>query len=83
LAPGESPRRKLITYVKDRPGHDRRYAMDSTKIEQELGWKAQYSLETGLRETVLWYLKNMAWVQAIRKQAQFMDWIDKNYTERK
>jgi len=83
LSPSAMPRRDLITFVKDRPGHDRRYAMDSTKIETELGWKAQYTLETGLRDTVLWYLKNMTWVQAIRQQAHFMEWIDKNYTERR
>lgn len=55
----------LITYVKDRPGHDVRYAIDASKIERELGWKPQETFETGLRKTVQWYLDNHAWWQAI------------------
>jgi dTDP-glucose 4,6-dehydratase len=54
--------RKLITFVKDRPGHDRRYAIDATKMKQELGWKPAYTFERGIRETVEWYLANQAWV---------------------
>jgi len=58
--PGES--RELITYVKDRPGHDRRYAIDAAKIRTELGWEPSYTFETGIRETIDWYLANQEWV---------------------
>jgi dTDP-glucose 4,6-dehydratase len=58
-------RRRLITFVPDRPGHDRRYAIDATKIEQELGWHATETFETGLEKTVRWYLDNRSWWQAI------------------
>ncbi len=51
----------LIRYVKDRPGHDRRYAIDSSKIQKELGWKPIYSFEDGMRKTIQWYLKNKEW----------------------
>jgi dTDP-glucose 4,6-dehydratase len=57
--------RKLITFVKDRPGHDRRYAIDASKIQRELGWTPAYTFERGIRETVDWYLKNQAWVQTV------------------
>jgi dTDP-glucose 4,6-dehydratase len=57
--------RKLISFVKDRPGHDRRYAIDATKMKQELGWKPAYTFENGIRETVQWYLKNQEWVQTV------------------
>jgi dTDP-glucose 4,6-dehydratase len=57
--------RKLITFVKDRPGHDRRYAIDAGKIKQELGWKPAYTFEKGIRETVEWYLQNQDWVQTV------------------
>jgi dTDP-glucose 4,6-dehydratase len=60
---GES--RKLITFVKDRPGHDRRYAIDATKMKQELGWKPAYTFECGIRETVEWYLENQGWVRSV------------------
>ena len=59
--------RKLIHFVKDRPGHDRRYAIDTSKIERELGWKPAHDFERGLRETVQWYLDNQAWVRAVKK----------------
>ncbi len=59
--------RKLITFVKDRPGHDRRYAIDASKIEQQLGWKPGYTFERGIRETVQWYLQNQAWVNTVKK----------------
>jgi dTDP-glucose 4,6-dehydratase len=64
---GES--RKLITFVKDRPGHDRRYAIDATKIKNELGWVPAHTFETGIRETVQWYLQNQAWVNEVKKKA--------------
>jgi dTDP-glucose 4,6-dehydratase len=57
----------LVTHVKDRPGHDRRYAIDPSRIETELGWRAQESFETGLRKTVRWYLDNRAWWTPIRE----------------
>ena len=66
LVPGDTSRRELITYVKDRPGHDLRYAMDITKISTELGWRPQESFETGLRKTVQWYLTNREWWTKIR-----------------
>ncbi|HTI68900.1 MAG TPA: dTDP-glucose 4,6-dehydratase [Candidatus Limnocylindria bacterium] len=58
--------RRLIAYVKDRPGHDRRYAIDASKIERELGWRPAHTFETGIRETVLWYLENQAWITQVK-----------------
>jgi dTDP-glucose 4,6-dehydratase len=74
-------RRKLLTFVKDRPGHDRRYAIDASKIERELGWHPAEGFESGLRKTVRWYLDNPAWIESVRTGA-YLDWIRKNYTER-
>jgi len=74
-------RRTLITYVKDRPGHDRRYAIDATKIQQELGWQPAERFESGLRQTVRWYLDNLAWVENVRTGA-YLQWIEQNYGER-
>ena len=62
-------RRELIAFVHDRPGHDLRYAIDSSKIERELGWRARATFETGLRKTVQWYLANRPWWEAIRSGA--------------
>ena len=59
--------RQLITFVKDRPGHDRRYAIDASKIERELGWTPAHTFERGIRETVRWYLDNQEWVKAVLK----------------
>ncbi|MEH6409105.1 MAG: dTDP-glucose 4,6-dehydratase [Hyphomonas sp.] len=67
LRPTATPRRDLITFVADRPGHDQRYAIDATKLETELGWQAQETFETGLRKTVSWYLDNPNWWQPLRK----------------
>ena len=74
-------RRSLITYVKDRPGHDRRYAIDATKIGQELGWAPLVSFEAGIRSTVEWYLANMEWVQDVRSGA-YHRWLELNYKGR-
>jgi dTDP-glucose 4,6-dehydratase len=59
-------RRELITFVKDRPGHDRRYAIDSTKIQRELGWHPSESFETGLNKTIRWYLDNRVWIDHVK-----------------
>ena len=75
------PHQQWITYVTDRPGHDRRYAIDARKIEAELGWKAAESFETGLRKTVRWYLANTAWVADVTSGA-YQQWMTKNYAER-
>lgn len=74
--------RKLIQFVKDRPGHDRRYAMDSGKIQRDLGWCPLFPLADGLRSTVEWYLSNPDWVVSIRKQQEYQAWLSKNYTDR-
>ena len=66
FAPAEKPRRELIAFVADRPGHDARYAMDISKISAELGWRPRETFETGLRKTVRWYLDNRPWWEAIR-----------------
>lgn len=66
LRPGATPRRSLITFVKDRPGHDRRYAIDPTKIETELGWRSHETFATGLEKTIQWYLANEAWWRPLR-----------------
>ncbi len=68
-----------IAFVKDRPGHDRRYAIDATKISKELGWKPMESFETGLRKTIGWYLENQAWVDHVR-DGSYRDWINRNYS---
>jgi dTDP-glucose 4,6-dehydratase len=73
--------RSQITYVKDRPGHDRRYAIDCSKLKSELGWKQSVTFEDGLRKTVRWYLDNPAWVDHVRS-GEYRNWIEKNYTRR-
>jgi dTDP-glucose 4,6-dehydratase len=77
-----TPHSSLITFVADRPGHDRRYAMDSSKIRRELGWKPQETLESGLRRTVDWYLDHMQRVRAIRESPYFQQWLKHNYADR-
>jgi dTDP-glucose 4,6-dehydratase len=69
-----------ITYVKDRPGHDRRYAIDACKIERDLGWKPQETFETGIRKTVQWYLSNQDWVESVTSGA-YRQWVGKQYGE--
>lgn len=75
------PHRQLVKYVTDRPGHDRRYAIDARKLESELGWRAQESFETGLRKTVEWYLANAAWVEGVTSGA-YQQWMKDNYAGR-
>lgn len=70
-----------ITFVADRPGHDRRYAIDATKIHRELGWKPAETFETGIRKTVQWYLENQAWVADVQS-GSYMDWVARNYENR-
>lgn len=74
-------RRSLITYVADRPGHDRRYAIDASKIMHELNWKPAEQFEGGLRKTVSWYLENSEWINGVRTGA-YRDWLTKNYAGR-
>ncbi len=66
LQPGDLPCRELIRFIKDRPGHDRRYAIDSGKIRRQLGWKPEYNFRTGIKHTVQWYLENRDWCQRVR-----------------
>ncbi|NWA62514.1 dTDP-glucose 4,6-dehydratase [Pantoea sp. B9002] len=81
LRPKETSYAQQITYVADRPGHDRRYAIDASKIERDLGWKPQESFETGLRKTVQWYLDNQQWVEHVKSGA-YQNWIEQNYEKR-
>ena len=71
--------RELITYVKDRPGHDRRYAIDATKIETELDWRSAETFETGIRKTLEWYLDNQNWVEQVVSGDYHRQWIESQY----
>ena len=75
---GIGPRRDLIAFVTDRPGHDRRYAIDATKLKQELGWVPAESFETGIRKTIAWYLDNLQWVQRVQS-GEYQIWIKQHY----
>ncbi|MBB5342207.1 dTDP-glucose 4,6-dehydratase [Tunturibacter empetritectus] len=75
------PHLQLVKYVTDRPGHDRRYAIDARKLEGELGWRAQESFETGLRKTVKWYLENASWMENVTSGA-YQQWVVQNYSGR-
>jgi dTDP-glucose 4,6-dehydratase len=81
LHPSGAPHSSLITYVKDRPGHDRRYAIDCRKIQRELGWSPRESFATGIRKTVEWYLDNPEWVEKIVSGA-YREWVTDNYAAR-
>jgi dTDP-glucose 4,6-dehydratase len=74
----EGPYQRLVTYVKDRPGHDRRYAIDARKLERELGWRPAETFETGIRKTVRWYLDNADWVARVQSGA-YKDWLQTQY----
>jgi dTDP-glucose 4,6-dehydratase len=73
-----SPHAILLKFVEDRPGHDRRYAMDCTKIQRDLGWKPKHSFEEGIRKTVAWYLENNGWVDEVTS-GSYRDWISRQY----
>lgn len=81
LHPQGAPHSRLITFVQDRPGHDRRYAIDATKIARDLGWKPQETFNSGLRKTVEWYLQNTDWVQNVTS-GDYQNWVQKNYASR-
>lgn len=75
------PYSEQITFVTDRPGHDRRYAIDASKLERELGWKPVETFETGIRKTIKWYLENTAWVATVTS-GEYRQWLDTNYGSR-
>ncbi|WP_035382980.1 dTDP-glucose 4,6-dehydratase [Ferriphaselus sp. R-1] len=81
LHPQGAPHARLKTYVQDRPGHDKRYAIDASKIERDLGWKPQETFETGLRKTVEWYLDHTDWVNGVLS-GDYQHWISQNYAQR-
>jgi dTDP-glucose 4,6-dehydratase len=74
------PYKEQITFVTDRPGHDRRYAIDATKIHHELGWKPAETFETGIRKTIQWYLDNQEWVRNVTS-GDYKEWVKKNYSK--
>ena len=79
--PANQPHEDLIVFVPDRPGHDFRYAIDSTKIERELGWRPREIFESGLLRTVRWYIENRAWIEDV-SSGEYLAWIDRNYGRR-
>jgi dTDP-glucose 4,6-dehydratase len=78
---GKDYYKKLITFVKDRPGHDRRYAINCDKIKRELGWSRQYNFEEGLNATIQWYINHQDWVDRVRS-GEYRKWMEKNYEMR-
>jgi dTDP-glucose 4,6-dehydratase len=72
---------RLVTHVTDRPGHDRRYAIDARKIERELGWRPAETFESGLKKTIRWYLDNSEWVERVQNGA-YREWLTANYGQR-
>jgi dTDP-glucose 4,6-dehydratase len=77
-----APHRSLMQYVADRPGHDRRYAIDIGKIYHDLGWSPRQSLGSGLKKTVEWYLSHAEWLSAIQQHHDFQNWVQRNYEQR-
>ena len=73
------PHRRLVTFVKDRPGHDRRYAIDARKIERELGWRPRETFETGIRKTIRWYLDHEDWIRDVTS-GDYRKWIETQYS---
>ena len=80
--PDNGPHRQFIQFVKDRPGHDRRYAMNITKIKNALGWQPTYNLKKGLEKTVQWYLDNIDWLNKIIEEKDYQQWVQINYQKR-
>ncbi len=78
LTPGAAPRRELITFVKDRPGHDWRYAIDFSKLRRELGWTPSESFQSGIEKTIRWYLEHREWVERVRS-GEYQKWIREHY----
>jgi len=74
------PHASLIAFVKDRPGHDRRYAIDARKIERELGWVPSETFESGIRKTVAWDLDNQDWVAHVTS-GEYRNWVSRNYAD--
>ncbi|MFM7483062.1 MAG: dTDP-glucose 4,6-dehydratase, partial [Burkholderiaceae bacterium] len=81
LKPAAQSYKTQIQFVTDRPGHDRRYAIDARKIERELGWRPQETFETGLRKTVQWYLDHQDWVRKVQS-GEYQQWMSTNYAQR-
>jgi dTDP-glucose 4,6-dehydratase len=82
LKPAAESHHRLIRFVEDRPGHDRRYAMDISKMSRELGWKPRHSLQEGLVQTVEWYLSHPDWTSSIQERSDYQGWIQANYGSR-
>jgi len=78
IKPEAESRRRLVTFVKDRPGHDLRYAIDSSKLEKALKWKPEESFESGIRKTIQWYMDNEEWVRRV-KSGEYLSWIERHY----
>lgn len=78
-----APHEKLISYVADRPGHDRRYDINISKIKNELGWQPRHSLKQGMLDTVVWYLEHPEWVQSVTHNSDYSSWVQKNYSNRR
>jgi len=76
--PDHHPRKELITFVKDRPGHDRRYAIDFSKLKNALGWSPEESFETGIKKTIQWYLENTSWTERV-KSGEYLTWVKAHY----
>ena len=75
------PHERLISFVQDRPGHDRRYAIDTSKVKRELGWQPAVTFEEGLKQTVRWYMDNEKWVKAVQS-GDYRNWLAANYAQR-
>lgn len=82
LHPDEKSHASLITHVVDRPGHDRRYAMDTSRIRNQLGWQPRHDLESGLRQTVQWYIDHPQWIESITAREGYETWMKRNYAQR-
>jgi dTDP-glucose 4,6-dehydratase len=81
IIPDRRPRRELIAFVPDRPGHDRRYAIDCSKLRAEVGWEPKERFESGIRRTITWYLENSRWVDRVAS-GEYLQWVNQNYAKR-